>query len=119
LEDCPNAMVVVHPKGARHLADPTRRAAGAKMIYQEKFDHFFEPIIPIRQDRLLVKGEGDKLELSALCTLEFMDTPGHAHHHFSIYDPVSNGIFAGDTVGVRYEQLAKEGVDLYLPPTSP
>lgn len=119
LQDCPNATVVVHPKGARHLADPSRLAAGAKMIYQEKFEKFFKPIVPIPEERLLVKGEGDKLELSPTCTLKFMDTPGHANHHFSIYDPISNGIFAGDTVGVRYEQLAKEGVELFLPSTSP
>src|SRR5699024_3617179 len=37
----------------------------------------------------------------------------------SIYDPVSNGIFTGDTVGIQYEQLIPDGVDLFLPSTSP
>src|SRR5699024_504870 len=40
-------------------------------------------------------------------------------HHFSIYDPVSNGIFTGDTAGIRYEQLVKDGIHLFLPSTSP
>ena len=119
LQDCPNAKVVVHPKGARHLSDPSRLTAGARMVYGDRFDQLFEPIVAIPEDRLLIKTEGDSLEISPACTLEFWDTPGHANHHFSIYDPISNGIFAGDTVGIRYDQLVSEGIDFYLPSTSP
>ncbi|WP_019415808.1 MBL fold metallo-hydrolase [Paenisporosarcina sp. TG20] len=119
LQDCPNATVVVHKKGARHLADPTRLIAGAKMVYGEKFSNLFEPIVPIPEDRLLAKDEGDLLKISPTCTLQFLDTPGHAKHHFSIYDPISNGIFTGDTVGIRYDQLVRDGIDLFLPSTSP
>lgn len=119
LQDCPNAKVVVHTKGARHLADPTRLIAGAQMVYGDKFFDLFDPIVPIPQERLLVKDEGDVLEISPTCTLQFLDTPGHAKHHFSIYDPVSNGIFTGDTVGILYDQLVRDGVDLFLPSTSP
>lgn len=119
IKECPNASVVVHPKGARHLADPKRLAAGARAIYGDSFEELFDPIVPIPEDRLLVKGEGDILEIGPDCTLQFLDTPGHAKHHFSIYDPVSNGIFTGDTVGIRYEQLVRAGVDLFLPSTSP
>lgn len=119
LQECPNASVVVHPKGARHLADPSRLIAGARMVYGDKFDVLFDPIVPIPEDRLIVKTEGDVLELSPSCTLQFWDTPGHAKHHFGIYDPVTNGMFAGDTVGIRYEQLAKDGISLFLPSTSP
>ncbi|TWT07930.1 MBL fold metallo-hydrolase [Planococcus sp. CPCC 101016] len=119
LQDCPNATVVVHPKGARHLSDPSRLIAGAKMVYGEQFDELFAPILAIPEERLLIKNEGDHLKIGPSCLLEFWDTPGHANHHFSIYDPVSNGVFAGDTVGIRYEQLVREGIDLYLPSTSP
>lgn len=119
IQECPNAKVVVHPKGARHLADPSRLIAGAKAVYGDKFSELFEPILPIDEDRLLVKGEGDKLKIGSNCQLEFLDTPGHANHHFSIYDPISNGMFTGDTVGVRYEQLIPDDVQLFLPSTSP
>lgn len=119
LEECPNAKVVVHPRGARHLADPARLVAGAKMVYGERFSELFDPVVAIPEERLLIKDEGDKLEIGPACTLSFMDTPGHAKHHFSIYDPVSNGMFTGDTVGIRYEQLIRDGVDLFLPSTSP
>lgn len=119
LQDCPNATVVVHPKGARHLSDPSRLTAGARVVYGDQFDQLFDPIVAIPEQRLLIQTEGDQLTIGPSCTLEFWDTPGHANHHFSIYDPVSNGVFAGDTVGIRYEQLVREGVDLYLPSTSP
>ncbi|SDH82629.1 Glyoxylase, beta-lactamase superfamily II [Planococcus glaciei] len=119
LKDCPNAKIVVHPKGARHLAEPERLIAGAKQVYGDKFDKLFDPIVPIPKERLLVIGEGAQLKIGPSCTLEFWDTPGHANHHFGIVDTKSNGIFAGDTVGIRYEQLAKEGIDFFLPSTSP
>ena len=119
LEECPNAKVVVHPRGARHLADPARLVAGAKMVYDDKFSKLFDPVIAIPEERLLIKDEGDTLEISPDCTLKFLDTPGHAKHHFSIYDPVSNGMFTGDTVGIRYEQLIRDGLSLFLPSTSP
>ncbi|MFZ3579128.1 MBL fold metallo-hydrolase [Virgibacillus sp. DJP39] len=119
IKDCPNAKIVVHPKGARHLVDPRKLAAGARAVYGESFAELFDPIVPVPEEKLLIKGEGDELQIGPGCTLEFLDTPGHAKHHFSIYDPVSNGIFTGDTVGIRYEQLISQGIDFFLPSTSP
>lgn len=119
VKDCPNAKVVVHARGARHLVDPKKLAAGARAIYGESFAELFDPIVPVPEDRLLIKGEGDELKIGDACTLEFLDTPGHAKHHISIYDPVTNGIFTGDTVGIRYEQLVRDGINFFLPSTSP
>ncbi|AOV07653.1 MBL fold metallo-hydrolase [Sporosarcina ureilytica] len=119
LKECPDATVVVHARGARHLAQPERLIAGAKAVYGDKFDALFDPILPIPEERLLIKGEGDTLTIGEACTLQFWDTPGHSNHHLAIYDPVSNGMFTGDTVGIRYEQLIEDGVQLFLPSTSP
>ncbi|MEC5425404.1 MBL fold metallo-hydrolase [Virgibacillus sp. C22-A2] len=119
VRDCPNATVIVHPRGERHLINPKKLAAGARAVYGESFSELFDPIIPVPEDRLLIKGDGETLQIGSNCTLEFLNTPGHAKHHFSIYDPVSNGMFTGDTVGVRYQQLLRDGVSLFLPSTSP
>ncbi|WP_047981525.1 MBL fold metallo-hydrolase [Ornithinibacillus contaminans] len=119
LKDCPNATIIVHPRGKRHLIEPRKLAAGARAIYGESFSDFFDPIVPIPEDRLVEKSEGDTLAIGPDCVLRFLNTPGHAKHHFSIYDPVTNGMFTGDTVGIRYEQLTREGIDLFLPTTSP
>lgn len=119
LKHCPNACVFVHPKGMRHLADPSRLIEGAKAVYGEKFDALFDPIVPIPEDRLIVKEDGETLQIGEDRTLTFLHTPGHANHHFSIYDEKSNGIFTGDTAGVFYPQLLSYDVELYLPSTSP
>jgi len=119
LEKCPNAKLVVHPKGARHLMNPSRLIAGAKAVYGEKFDLLFDPIVPIQEERILIKSDLDTLLIGVKCNLVFYDTPGHANHHFSIYDPVSNGIFTGDTIGVHYQALANDNIHFVLPSTSP
>ncbi|MGG4449751.1 MBL fold metallo-hydrolase [Brevibacillus porteri] len=119
LKDCPNAKVVVHPKGARHLIDPSRLIAGARAVYHDDFDRLFDPIEAVLEERILIRGDGDTLKIGENCVLEFLDSPGHANHHFSIYDPVSRGMFTGDTAGVLYPQLKKDGIHLVLPSTSP
>ncbi|MFF0825462.1 MBL fold metallo-hydrolase [Brevibacillus sp. NPDC003359] len=119
LKDCPNAKVVVHPKGARHLVDPSRLITGARAVYHDDFDRLFDPIEAVPKDRILIRGDGDTLKIGENCVLEFLDSPGHANHHFSIYDPVSRGMFTGDTAGVLYPQLKKDGIHLVLPSTSP
>lgn len=119
LQDCPDATLIVHPKGARHLADPSRLIAGARSVYGDNFDDLFNPIVPVPEHRIKAKTEGDVLRIGPDCELEFWDTPGHAKHHFGIFDPVSNGVFAGDTAGIRYAQLIEDGIDFYLPSTSP
>ncbi|UHA59513.1 MBL fold metallo-hydrolase [Metabacillus litoralis] len=119
LEKCPNAKLIVHPKGARHMIDPSRLIAGAKAVYGESFDRLFHPVLPIAEDRIIIKKHLDTLELSNHCTLTFYDSPGHANHHFSIHDSVSNGIFTGDTIGVFYGVLPENNKEFYLPSTSP
>lgn len=119
IKDCPNAKVVVHPKGARHLANPKRLIAGAKAVYHHHFDPLFDPVEPVPDEKIIVKNDGETLRIGPQCELEFLDTPGHANHHFSIYDPISHGAFTGDTAGIRYQPLVEEGVPFYLPSTSP
>ncbi|WP_047983055.1 MBL fold metallo-hydrolase [Ornithinibacillus californiensis] len=119
LKLCPNAKVIVHPRGKRHLMDPVRLTGGARAIYGESFSDFFDPVESVPEEKLIEKGEGDTLTIGPNCTLQFLDTPGHAKHHFSVYDPISNGLFTGDTAGVRYDQLDPLGIDLFLPSTSP
>ncbi|WP_033541278.1 MBL fold metallo-hydrolase [Planococcus sp. CAU13] len=119
LQQCPNARLVVHPKGARHMSDPSRLVAGAKAVYGERFSVLFDPVLPVPEDRILIRGEGDRLKIGSGCVLEFWNSPGHATHHFAIIDPVSNSIFTGDTAGIHYAQLANEEISFHLPSTSP
>jgi len=119
LESCPNAKVIVHSRGLRHLADPSKLIIGARAVYGEEFDRLFNPILPVPTERLVVKGDGETLRINEDRLLTFIDTPGHAKHHFSIHDSFSNGIFTGDTIGVYYPQALEKGFELILPSTSP
>ncbi|MFB6465722.1 MBL fold metallo-hydrolase [Cytobacillus sp. Hz8] len=119
LQHCPNATVIVHPKGYRHLIDPSRLIAGARVVYGDDFDRLFNPVLPVPEDRLIQKHDREILHIGENCTLTFYDTPGHANHHFSIHHSGLNGMFTGDTVGISYPQLQKDEVELYLPTTSP
>ncbi|KKK34370.1 beta-lactamase [Mesobacillus campisalis] len=116
---CPNAKIVVHPKGQRHLANPSRLITSAKAVYREKFEALFDPILPVPEENILVKADGETLQISEDCVLTFHDSPGHANHHFSIFHPGVKGLFSGDTIGIYYPQLARRGIELYIPSTSP
>src|SRR5699024_5724160 len=119
LRDCPNATVVVHSRGARHLAEPRKLATGARAIYGDSFEELFEPIVPVAEEQLLVEGEEDTVKNGADCTRRVLDAPGHSIHHLSMYEPVRNGIFTGETTGIQYEQLARVGIDFFLQRTAP
>ncbi|KWW11625.1 MBL fold metallo-hydrolase [Peribacillus simplex] len=119
LQHCPNAKVIVHPKGIRHLEDPTRLIAGAKAVYGEDFNKLFDPILPIPPERMIGKHDRETLQIGDNSTLTFYDTPGHANHHMSIFDSMSKGMFSGDTIGIYYRELDEEGVEFHLPSTSP
>jgi len=108
LKACPNARLVAHPKAARHLVDPTRLIAGAKMVYGDAaFEEQFGTIESCAEDRMLKMADGDTLEVGSR-TLTFIHTLGHASHHMCIHDSGTGDIFAGDNFGMIYEELQRE-----------
>lgn len=115
---CPNATVLVHPKGVRHLVDPSRLIASARSVYGENFDVIFGEILPISEKQLHAVGDREILKLGS-STLTFYYTKGHANHHISIHESLTNGMFVGDTTGVYYPDMLGEDFDVILPSTSP
>lgn len=100
LKRCPNAMVLAHPKAARHLIEPERLIAGAMAVYgEEAFKRLYGVIEPVPADRIRVMGDGEELAWGGR-TLRFFYTLGHASHHFCIYDNVTRGVFTGDSFGL-------------------
>lgn len=118
MEECPNAKLYVHPKGARHIIDPSRLIASARSIYGEKFDMLYNPILPVSPERVVIIEDGSTLCFGQSNVL-FYHTRGHADHHISMLESSTNGLFVGDTTGVFYPQLKDEEVHLIIPSTSP
>ncbi len=97
----PHATVHVHPRGARHLADPSRLVASAASVYGERLDSLYGRIAPTPAARIRVLGDGDLLPVGPGRTLTAVDSPGHAKHHLGLHDSESGILFVGDAVGVR------------------
>ncbi|KQL42181.1 hypothetical protein AN960_02735 [Bacillus sp. FJAT-25509] len=119
MEKCPNATLFVHPKGARHLEDPTKLIASAKQVYGDDFDRLFNPILPIDSTKIYQVADSEELVIGKNRKLTFLHTPGHANHHISIFDSSSKFMYTGDTLGIYYPQLQKEIGTFILPSTSP
>ncbi len=119
MEKCPNATLFVHPKGARHLEDPTKLIASAKQVYGDDFDRLFKPIFPINSTKIYQVADGEELVIGKNRKLTFLHTPGHANHHISIFDSSSKFMYTGDTLGIYYPQLQNEIGTFILPSTSP
>ncbi len=97
----PNATVYVHPKGARHLVDPTRLVDSAARVYGPLLDSLYGRLDPTPADRIVVLEDGAEIAIGAGRTLRAIDSPGHAKHHLGLVDSESGFLFAGDAVGVR------------------
>lgn len=118
LQSCPNAKLVVHPRGVAHMIDPSRLIASAKGVYGAEFDRLFDPIVPIAAERIIEVQHKQQLQLGQH-HLTFYHTEGHAKHHVSMLYSATNGLFVGDTTGVRYPEMDGEAIDLIIPSTSP
>ncbi len=115
----PNAKLVIHPRGAAHMVNPQKLIIGATAVYgEENFKQCFGEVLPIDEQRVIVAKDNNSLELAGR-ELRFIDTPGHARHHFCIYDKFSEGIFTGDTFGLSYRELDDKDGAFILPTTSP
>ena len=107
---CKSATLIAHPFGARHLIDPGKLEAGTIAVYgEDKFRQLYGKIHPVDSQRVIQADDGFSINLNER-VLSFIDTPGHARHHFCIYDKTSQGIFTGDTFGLSYPQITtKQG----------
>ena len=115
----PNARLVVHPRGARHMAEPSKLVAGVSAVYGPEYvQRVYGEILPIPAERIIEAPDGYTLSLAGrelLC----LDTPGHARHHICIVDQKTGGIFTGDMFGLSYRELDVDGRQFIFPTTTP
>ncbi|MES9943674.1 MAG: MBL fold metallo-hydrolase [Candidatus Thiodiazotropha sp.] len=115
----PNASLVIHPYGAKHMIDPSKLIAGATAVYGEaQFAQQFGTLTPIAEERVIEAPDETRVRFGNR-ELLILDTPGHARHHFCIYDALSQAIFSGDTFGLSYREFDTEHGHFIMPTTTP
>jgi glyoxylase-like metal-dependent hydrolase (beta-lactamase superfamily II) len=119
-DECPDARVYVHARGAPHVIDPSKLLASARRLYQDDMDRLWGEVRPVPADRVHVlevgePGQPERLPLTiAGHEADVIWTPGHASHHVSCFLPASRVAFVGDTAG-----LCRQGSRVVLPATPP
>lgn len=119
MQQLPHAKLVVHPRGAPHMIDPAKLWAATVAVYGEpRARADYDGLVPIPRERVIEAGEGFSLALGGR-TLHFLDTPGHAKHHFCVWDPTARAMFTGDTFGLSYRELDEGQRHFIFPTTTP
>ena len=98
VEECSNATVAVHERGARHLVDPSRLWAGTKQAVGDQIEYYTEPT-PVPEDRIRELTDGDEIDLGDQ-RLVARHTPGHAPHQVVFEAPALDGVFTADAAGI-------------------
>lgn len=98
VKELPEAKVVVHPKGAKHLIDPERLWVSSKSVLGPIADLYEKPI-PVPESKIMKIGDMEKIDLGG-DTLLCMHAPGHTAHHVAYYLEGSKVLFPSDAAGV-------------------
>ena len=105
MRELPSARMLLHPRGLRHLVDPSALQQAVLDIYgPEAVARDYGTLVPVQAERITPTEEGMVVHLGTR-RLEFAHTPGHAQHHHCLWDEASGGWFAGDTFGISYREF--------------
>lgn len=119
MREFPNAKLVVHPRGARHMIDPSKLEAATWEVYgKDEAIRMYGALIPTPADRVIEAHDNLQLQLAGR-TLTILDAPGHAKHHVAIHDGGTGHVFTGDTFGISYRHLDAGGRQFIFPTSTP
>jgi glyoxylase-like metal-dependent hydrolase (beta-lactamase superfamily II) len=97
----PRAEIVVHQRGARHLADPSRLMGSARRVFgDEMMDTVFGDLTATDSDRIRAVDEIGEIDLGGGRRLTTYYSPGHAQHHVGLLDSLSGDLYVGDAAGI-------------------
>ncbi|MBU6243579.1 MAG: MBL fold metallo-hydrolase [Actinomycetales bacterium] len=100
----PEATIVVHERGARHLADPARLVASARQVFGDDMDRLFGELLATPADRITALADVGEVDLGGGRRLEAFHNPGHASHHIGLLDSQTGDLYTGDAAGVYVPQ---------------
>jgi glyoxylase-like metal-dependent hydrolase (beta-lactamase superfamily II) len=109
----PHAKVVVHERGARHIAEPQRLVAASHQVYAETAP-LYGGLTATAAERIVVAPDGHRVPIGDADYLEMIATPGHARHHMSVWHDTSGVLVIGDAAGT---QMPGGGLYPNVPPS--
>ena len=119
MQALPNATLVVHARGARHMVDPQALYQGALAVYgQAEMDRAYGTLVPVPAQRVQATADMQTILLGGRPLL-VIDTPGHARHHHCLWDARTQGWFTGDTFGLSYRELDTAAGAWVMPTSTP
>lgn len=112
LEHLPKAMLIVHPRGAPHIANPEVLWTKSSEALGEIAQKYGAPW-PVPEERIISATDDLIFDLGNNVGLKVVETLGHASHHLAYYETLSEALFTGDSAGIYLNSL-----DVVVP-TSP
>ena len=95
------APVYVHPRGAKHIAEPEKLWQSAIEVVGVDAAASLKPwSMDLEQVVAVEDNEGLRLGTAELI---FIHTPGHASHHMVVWLPSAGIVFTGDAAGLSYD----------------
>ena len=91
------AKIYLHPRGFRHMHDPSRLLSSAQRIYGDDMDRLWGTLKPIDEKQLQIVDHLEEVNIDGL-TFKAHHTPGHAQHHIAWQ--LGKNLFTGDVAGV-------------------
>jgi glyoxylase-like metal-dependent hydrolase (beta-lactamase superfamily II) len=108
LQEFPEAKVICHPDGIRHLVDPAKLWEGSRKVLGPELAEAYGEIASVPKNSILFE------EVIGATGVRAFLTPGHAQHHCCYL--LGDLLFAGEVAGVR--SVVPEGI-LIRPATPP
>ena len=114
MESFPQPQIVVHRRGTPHLVDPD------KVLWQSSLDtlgwvaEMYQKPMPVKEENIIsIHDSTFNIKVNDL-EFNWVETPGHASHHFSFMLEKKGIMFCGDSVGMLIPSL-----DSAMVPTTP
>jgi glyoxylase-like metal-dependent hydrolase (beta-lactamase superfamily II) len=104
LKHLPNARVIVHQRGVPHLANPEKLWQRSKEVLGSITELYGAPE-PVPESRIIASTDGMTFDVGNNVGLEVVETLGHASHHLSYNETLSQGVFPGDAAGVYLNEI--------------
>lgn len=111
----PEARVILHELGKKHLVDPSRLISSTKMAFGDDYETFLGPILPIPESRVIIPSDGEELTAGER-KLKIIHAPGHAPHHIVVFDLKTEGLFCGEALGRRLRSALSSPLPNAAPP---